>query len=348
MKIHEVAQRLGLTPRTIRFYEEKGLLSPSKLPHSGYREFSESDVWRLASIASLREVGMRLEDIGRLLGQMEQDNPDEVRHLLELQRSAMFSQWLQLKEMIGTLDRIIEENAAAADPSRLHWGQQLHKLTDSLGELKERRSRWIDRWNFDGLPALPGSTSPDLRSHVPPEQEYERALEMAVQWVGPRSGEAGLDVGTGTGELARRCIRKGAAMVGVDQSRRMLSHCRDKLPELTTRLGNLLALPCFDAQYDFVVSSFALHHLSGDQHPLALAEMDRVLKPRGRLCIVDFMNEEDGLRTGAGTTETFGADEENPAVRERLVSILQAWGYVTIQQSVEGATHIVYAVKTNT
>ncbi|WP_248929715.1 MerR family transcriptional regulator [Paenibacillus hamazuiensis] len=356
MKIHEVAQRLGLTPRTIRFYEEKGLLAPAKQPDNGYRRFSEADVWRLATAAALREVGMRLEDIRRLIGELEKDNADEAGYLLELQRSAMFAQWLELREMIGTLDRMIEESAGDAGGGGLA-GSRLYELSDRLRRLKERRSEWIDRWNFDALPALAGSGQPDLTGHVPPPAEYGQALDMAVQWVAPRPGEAGLDIGTGTGALAERLMRHGARMVGVDQSRRMLRHCKSRLPGLTTRLGNFLTLPCFDAQFDFVVSSFALHHLSEEQHPLALEEMDRVLKDRGRLCIVDAMiaGDEGGTAhtmtaadrgEAAPAPKKIGIDGEQPADRDRLVRLLQAKGFVAIRQRVAGDTHIIYAVKT--
>ena len=55
------------------------------------------------------------------------------------------------------------------------------------------------------------------------------------------------------------------------------------------KLGNFLALPFTDHSFDFVVSSFAFHHLSPDQQLLALQEMQWVLTSRGRIGLTDLM-----------------------------------------------------------
>jgi predicted site-specific integrase-resolvase len=60
MRINELADRLGITPRAIRLYEQKGLLRPERTPDNGYRSYSEEDSWRLQTIASLREIGLSI------------------------------------------------------------------------------------------------------------------------------------------------------------------------------------------------------------------------------------------------------------------------------------------------
>jgi putative AdoMet-dependent methyltransferase len=69
-------------------------------------------------------------------------------------------------------------------------------------------------------------------------------------------------------------------MAGIDQSKEMLKQCGRKYPQMDLKLGNFLAIPYLDGQFDFAVTSFALHHISDEQKLLALDEMRRVLKPQ--------------------------------------------------------------------
>lgn len=66
--IDEIARKLGLTKRTLRYYEEQGLLNPAARTAKGYRLYSEDDLARLKQIVELRDVmGFSLTDIGRIL-----------------------------------------------------------------------------------------------------------------------------------------------------------------------------------------------------------------------------------------------------------------------------------------
>ena len=68
VRIHEVATELGLTPRSIRYYEELGLLEPAARSDGAYRLFDASDLERLRFIRSLRDdAGFSLAQIGQLL-----------------------------------------------------------------------------------------------------------------------------------------------------------------------------------------------------------------------------------------------------------------------------------------
>lgn len=57
----------GLTPEALRYYEEKGLLSPDRAASSGFRRFSIADVQRLGIIKSLQRQGFSLDEIKRIL-----------------------------------------------------------------------------------------------------------------------------------------------------------------------------------------------------------------------------------------------------------------------------------------
>lgn len=65
MKINEAEQVIGITKKNIRFYEQQGLLSPSRASN-GYRDYSETDVDTLRRIKLLRKLDIPLEEIRRL------------------------------------------------------------------------------------------------------------------------------------------------------------------------------------------------------------------------------------------------------------------------------------------
>lgn len=67
MRIGELAARAGVNPKTIRFYEQRGLLpDPARLP-SGYRDYGAQDESRLAFIKSAQRLGLSLAEIGEIL-----------------------------------------------------------------------------------------------------------------------------------------------------------------------------------------------------------------------------------------------------------------------------------------
>lgn len=63
MRIGEFAQRAGVTPRTVRYYESLGLLGPSEREGSGFRYYTELELTRLEKINALKELGLSLEEI---------------------------------------------------------------------------------------------------------------------------------------------------------------------------------------------------------------------------------------------------------------------------------------------
>ncbi|RAV12616.1 MerR family transcriptional regulator [Paenibacillus contaminans] len=364
VKIKEIAQKLNITPRAIRLYEAKGLIRPVKDKQNQYRMFSEKDAWRLQTIAALREIGVPLDNIRGMLERIDSGDKDEVGHYLDMQRSLLFAQWVELKQMIGTIDSMMERirQQDSLDVS------DMYALADGAKRLRGARTGWSDRWGFDRLAEtydaeLDGSfggmtgVSPEDRAQGIGGYEgcYEAALNRIGELVEPQQGETGLDIGTGTGNLAAKLAAAGAAMVGVDQSREMLKRCAAKVPGIETKIGNFLALPCFDQQFDFVVSSFAYHHLTDEQKPLALEEMNRVLKPGGRLCIADWMADDEAqrsellaiLRTNGCAPGVQLAAEEFYALRPEMLAWLKRNCYTVAEDAAIYASRlrVILAVK---
>jgi MerR family copper efflux transcriptional regulator len=67
VQIGQVAERTGLSLRTIRFYEESGLVVPTARSEGGFRLYSEDDVARLEVIKRMKPLGFALEEIRELL-----------------------------------------------------------------------------------------------------------------------------------------------------------------------------------------------------------------------------------------------------------------------------------------
>lgn len=293
MHIQEMARRLQTTPRAIRFYEQKGLIRPAKKAANGYRAFTEEDAWRLQTILALREVGMPIEEIRKVLEKLDQEE-ESLLHYLELQRAYMYDRWIELKNAIQTTESMIERirQSKMLDPGALY------QLADTSRSLRKARKEWVDRWNFNQLAAVYDEwVTRETSSGFQPHRGYDEVLSRVVEAIAPKPGETGLDIGTGTGNLTARLLPYQVNMCAVDQSNEMLKRCRAKNPGVETKVGTFFAIPYMDQTFDFVVTSYALHHLTDEQKCLALAEFCRVLKPGGRLAIADFMFVDQQHRT---------------------------------------------------
>lgn len=106
------------------------------------------------------------------------------------------------------------------------------------------------------------------------------------EWLAPVEGTEVLDLGGGTGVNARTLAGAGARVTVVDSSRAMLNRAAaKKLPARLIR-SDATALPLADGSFDIVLISDAWHHFR-DQAGV-VREVARVLRPGGRLYIIDF------------------------------------------------------------
>lgn len=85
MKIKHVEELVGISSKNIRFYEEQGLLTPSRA-ENGYREYHEADIIRLKQIKFLRKLGVPISEIQALMNQTISLDSCLQDHLLELKQ----------------------------------------------------------------------------------------------------------------------------------------------------------------------------------------------------------------------------------------------------------------------
>ena len=100
-----------------------------------------------------------------------------------------------------------------------------------------------------------------------------------------RPGDAVLDACCGTGDLTVAGARAGGRVTGLDFSEPMLERARRKAPELEWIRGDLLELPFGDASFDAATVGFGVRNV--DDLRRALSELRRVLRPGGRLGILE-------------------------------------------------------------
>jgi SAM-dependent methyltransferase len=115
-----------------------------------------------------------------------------------------------------------------------------------------------------------------------------------VRFANIASGEAVLDVGTGTGVLAITAARRGAKVTGLDLTPELIEEAREnaaiaRLPEIDWNQGDVEAMPYADASFDVVLSQFG--HMFAPRPEVAMAEMRRVLKPGGRVAFATWPPE---------------------------------------------------------
>jgi Cu(I)-responsive transcriptional regulator len=117
MNIGDVAKRADLPAKTIRYYEEIGLVTPLR-DANGYRSFRESDIHRLAFIGRARALGFTIEECRRLLalwGDQDRSSADvrEIarEHLVEIERKIA-----DLQAIRETLTHLVESCAGDDRP----------------------------------------------------------------------------------------------------------------------------------------------------------------------------------------------------------------------------------------
>jgi ArsR family transcriptional regulator len=148
------------------------------------------------------------------------------------------------------------------------------------------------------------------RLHIDAAEVERRVLAQVPAGV----FETLLDIGTGTGEVLRLLAPRVQYAIGLDVSREMLAVARDRvaranLQDVSLRLGDMYALPLADASVDLVVVHLVLHFADAPER--AVAEAARVLRPGGRMIVVDFAQHTvEDLRTRHAHRRLGFTDEE--------------------------------------
>lgn len=109
MNIGEVAERSGIPPKTIRYYEDIGLIRPLR-SENGYRAFRESDLHKLTFLGRARALGFSIEDCRKLLGLYEDESREsaQVKAVAREHLATIDDKIAQLQSMRQTLSQLVK------------------------------------------------------------------------------------------------------------------------------------------------------------------------------------------------------------------------------------------------
>ena len=118
MRIGEAAKTAGMTTKTLRFYEERGLLPAPARAANGYREYGEETVFRVGFIRRGRAAGLSLAQIGEILAVRDRGTAPciHVRDLLAAQLADLDRQIAELQSIRASIAES-RNTAAAGDPA---------------------------------------------------------------------------------------------------------------------------------------------------------------------------------------------------------------------------------------
>ncbi len=107
LSIGELARKMGVTVRTLQYYDKEGLLKPSALSEGGRRLYSAKDIVRLHQILSFKYLGFSLEEIKSRIFNL--DTPEKVAAILNQQKKAIQEQIEELTEALNSIERFRNE-----------------------------------------------------------------------------------------------------------------------------------------------------------------------------------------------------------------------------------------------
>ncbi len=103
MNISDVAKKTGLTSKAIRFYEEKGLVTPPLRSENGYRSYTQRHLDELTLLRQARQVGFNLEECGELVTLFN----DPARHSADVKKNERLRKWLRLNATLPSYRRCV-------------------------------------------------------------------------------------------------------------------------------------------------------------------------------------------------------------------------------------------------
>lgn len=338
LSIKEIAEKMGLNPNAVRFYEKKGLLSP-KRTDANYRLYSKEDMARLEMIMLYRKMGFSIEDIQMLLS-----NQRDHMEQFALQYSAVNYHIRSMEQIRETLGGCIEKQLNG----ELLEEDLVEQITQTARTIAMTEN-WKDQWGFDNQASYYDTMIRESGLGLDFYRNYDQVLARTASKV--RKGVV-MEIGIGTGNLAKVILdtTKGIeAYIGIDQSLNMLKEARKKCQSIRLRKGDFLNLPMEANSCDCLVTSYAFHHCDEEEKKLAIKEIDRVLKKNGSIIIADLMFLNQSARkqyeSSCRKEEIMDLEDEFFGNVDEVMDLLQLFGFVCTAEQVDDLVWVIQAEK---
>lgn len=268
----QIAQKSGLTVRTLRYYDQIGLLTPSQYNHASVRLYNKNDLYKLQQIQTLKYIGLSLDKIKRLLHEnLIPDN--DLLSSLRVQKEIILNKSAHSQTIIKTIDEVI----ALLNGKEVDW-VNLFKLINAVNTERD----WVEQYQ----------TATRLKARIELYDRFSVNKEGWHRWffeqLEKQPNMRILEVGCGDGALWLRNanrIPESWKITLTDLSLGMVNEASGKINECCGGIKFLVAdvqsIPFHDNEFDLIIANHMLYHVA--DIPKAITEMSRVLKPGGML-----------------------------------------------------------------
>jgi DNA-binding transcriptional MerR regulator len=181
--IKEIAEMAGVTTRTLRYYDQLGLLKPASLGSNGYRYYDRGSLLRLQQILFYRELDVPLKDIQFII-----TRPNfQPLNALKSHRDALHNKSQRLDRVIQTIDRTIDSLEGDTNMN----DQELFSGFDESRYEKETRELWGNTPKFEESQKKWSSFSKDQQEEI--KKEGERiSRRMVTDHPDPQPSDPGV------------------------------------------------------------------------------------------------------------------------------------------------------------
>ena len=194
LHIGEVAALVGVSPKTIRYYHEVGLLADPPRTGAGYRLYTAHDLLRLQRIRRLRALGLPLDRIKEILGEPDREQEPLLRHALHMLVEELSAQILELEERRDRLQQLLAQDSVEpahlpGEPARAlyldfvkeHLGAYFSHISEDSWRWSEKIDAMLGSFNW---PANYRETLQKVVQHVAAQPEqYQQLLALEERFV---------------------------------------------------------------------------------------------------------------------------------------------------------------------
>lgn len=266
----EFAKKAGVTIRTIRYYDSKGILKPSYTNNLGYRFYSDEDFIKLKKILALKYLGLSLDEI------ISTENCDykkeDMMNSLKLQKSIIKNKMNNMKVVLNAIETA---EFSMNENSNMKWEEAIDVIK-SLESEKELLQRSRDASNLNEGVKLMDRFSTNRYGWYP----------WVFDNIKIKKKDKVLEVGCGNGILwsknmdnLHESIEVTLTEICEDMINEAKLNLRDNFKRFNFIITDLTSLPFEDNSFDVVIANHILFFMKDID--LALAEIKRVIKPNG-------------------------------------------------------------------
>lgn len=267
----EFAKKAGITIRTIRFYDTKGLLKPSSFSEAGYRLYTDEDFAKLQIILTLKYLGFSLEGIASMVV-TDDTGIDCLKSSLELQLEIVRN---KMKHMELIEKSIMEAKKVIEEENEPDWSKIVNIIHVT---------------NMEKDLVLQYKDSRNLKVRINLHDRFSVNKHGWFNWIYDEmkltQNEKVLEIGCGDGQLWKKSgekIPEGAEIILSDISEGMISDAIENLKDLKANMKfhivDCINLPYEDESIDKVVANHMLFYVKDRKK--AFSEIRRVLKKNG-------------------------------------------------------------------